>query len=82
MVTPIETIQEPVRSDDIRGSYENGMKGVCSVQLGKWASSMSSVGPTRPFGELDVFGRFNSPNRRVGQCDWSLFNKTGATSAT
>ncbi|KAF2598716.1 hypothetical protein F2Q68_00010411 [Brassica cretica] len=38
MMTPIETKQESVRSDHIRGSYENGVKAVLSVQLAKWAS--------------------------------------------
>ncbi|KAF3560471.1 hypothetical protein F2Q69_00013427 [Brassica cretica] len=41
MVTPIETKQVSVRYDHRRGSYENGMKASCSVQLGKWASRTS-----------------------------------------
>ena len=82
MVTPIETKQESVLSDHRRGSYENGMKAACSVQLGKWASWTSSVGQTRPFAELDGFVWFNSPNGRFGRCDRSVFNKTGLTSAT
>ncbi|KAF2569604.1 hypothetical protein F2Q70_00026166 [Brassica cretica] len=66
MVSPIETKQASVRSDHRRGSYENGMKAACSVQLAKWASWTAcpvqlakwtswtaSVGPTRQKGKLD-----------------------------
>ena len=80
MVTPIETKRESVRSDHRRGCYENGVKAACSVQisnltnctawsvqLAKWASWTASVGPTHQMGELDGFGRSNSPNGRVGR---------------
>ncbi|KAF2601645.1 hypothetical protein F2Q70_00026044 [Brassica cretica] len=64
-MTPIVTKQESVRSDHIRGSYENGMKAACLVQLGKLVSWMASVGLTRQMGELDGFGRSNLPNGLV-----------------
>ena len=53
MVTPIETKQESVQSNHRRGSYRNGMRAACLVQLAHLASRTASVGPTRPFGELD-----------------------------
>ncbi|KAF3513291.1 hypothetical protein F2Q69_00006003 [Brassica cretica] len=53
MVTPIETKQELVQSNHRRGSYRNGMRAACLVQLAHLASRTASVGPTRPFGELD-----------------------------
>ncbi|KAF3560475.1 hypothetical protein F2Q69_00013423 [Brassica cretica] len=64
-MTPIVTKQESVRSDHIRGSYENGMKAACLVQLGKLVSWMALVGQTRQIGELDGFGRSNLPNGLV-----------------
>ena len=57
MVTPIETKQESVWSDHRRGSYKNGMKAACLVQLGKWASWTSSVGRRVGRCDLSVFNK-------------------------
>ncbi|KAF3575977.1 hypothetical protein DY000_02030933 [Brassica cretica] len=67
MVTPIETKRESVRSDHRRGCYENGGEGSVFCPNLQFDELNSLVSPTRQMGELDSFGRSNSPNGRVGR---------------
>ncbi|KAF3555920.1 hypothetical protein F2Q69_00012833 [Brassica cretica] len=67
MVTPIETKRESVRSDHRRGCYENGGEGSVFGPNLQFDELNSLVCQTRQMGELDSFGRSNSPNGRVGR---------------
>ncbi|KAF3517460.1 hypothetical protein DY000_02060322 [Brassica cretica] len=69
MVTPIETKQELIRFDHRRGSYVNGMKAACSVQLAKLAERASW---TNRLVQLTRSASWTGQTRRAGKSDFSF----------